>query len=217
MIGYPIGSILGKEITYTEKNLSRDGRIAVIANPVLNGRWGVAGLRGLTITPCLVNSSIDVNQTVNGSILSGGSVLGGESILGRESVLGSSSGGGGGGGRCGNIGGGSNSGGGSSGGGDSGSGGDSSGGSEIIHHSVDSKKIIMSGGRTARRGLWEQQRLTVIPPIVTLVVAVIGRRRHGQQHGVMIRRTLQLPASSCGVGTGQEETRGPQYMGISTQ
>jgi hypothetical protein len=29
----------------------------------------------------------------------------------------------------------------------------------------------------------------------------------------MIRRTLQLPAASCGVGTYQEETRGPQHAG----
>ncbi len=62
----------------------------------------------------------------------------------------------------------------------------------------------------------EQQRLTVIPPVVTLVIAVLGGRRHGQQHGVMIRRTLQLPASSCRVGTGQEETSGPQHVRIST-
>ncbi len=73
------------------------------------------------------------------------------------------------------------------------------------------------GGRTARRGLCEQQRLTVIPPIVTLVIAVVGRTRHGQQHEVMIRRTLQLPALSCGVVTSQEETSGPQYAVISTQ
>ncbi len=66
--------------------------------------------------------------------------------------------------------------------------------------------IRRKGGETTRRGLCEQQRLTVIQPVVTLVVDVVGRRRHGQQHGVMIRRTLQLPASSCGVGTGQEES-----------
>jgi hypothetical protein len=58
---------------------------------------------------------------------------------------------------------------------------------------------------------------SVIPPVVTLAVAVVGGRRHGQQNGVMIRRTLQLSASSCGVGTGQEETRRPQHAGISTQ
>ncbi len=62
-----------------------------------------------------------------------------------------------------------------------------------------------------------EQRLTVILPIVTLVVAVIDGRKHGQQHGVIIRRTLQLPASSCRVGTSQEENRGPQHAGISTQ
>jgi hypothetical protein len=82
---------------------------------------------------------------------------------------------------------------------------------------VDSSKIVRRGGRTARWGLCEQQRLTVIPAVIALVVAVDGGRRHGQQHGVMIRRTLQLPASSCGVGTGQEETRGPQHAGISTR
>jgi hypothetical protein len=73
------------------------------------------------------------------------------------------------------------------------------------------------GGETTRHGLCEQPRLTVIPPVITLVVDVLGRRRHGQQHEVMIRRTLQLPASSCMVGTGQEESRGPQQAGISTQ
>jgi hypothetical protein len=88
------------------------------------------------------------------------------------------------------------------------------GGSGIIGHK---RKIIRRGGGVTRGGLCEQQRLTVIPPNVHLVIAVIGRRRHGHQHGVRIRRTLQLPTSSCWVGTGQEGTRGPQHAQIITQ